>query len=286
MKEVACRVIHQRAATNRRVILSRDRIITRKRNKLTIIAVAGALSMATAGSAAATVWPAARSADTAFTRVTIPAARAASQLRAQKRYLSQQAMAIASPQAVTVMLVRQAEAAREAAAVKAARKAAAVKAARKAAAVKAAREAAAKAAQQKTAPRPAAVQAAARLTAAQRAAAQQAASRQAVTTVPTVPSSPRNIAVAMLATFGWSSNQFSCLQPLWAAESGWRVNASNPNTGAYGIPQALPGSKMASAGADWQSDAATQIRWGLGYIKGSYGSPCAAWGHQRSTGWY
>ncbi|HYZ56182.1 MAG TPA: hypothetical protein VE733_22145 [Streptosporangiaceae bacterium] len=270
-------MIHQRAATNRRVILSRDRIITRKRNKLTIIAVAGALSMATAGSAAATVWPAARSADTAFTRVTIPAARAASQLRAQKRYLSQQAMAIASPQAVTVMLVRQAEAARDAAAVKAARKAAAVKTARKAAA---------KAAQQKTAPRPAAVQAAARLTAAQRAAAQQAASRQAVTTVPTVPSSPRNIAVAMLATFGWSSNQFSCLQPLWAAESGWRVNASNPNTGAYGIPQALPGSKMASAGADWQSDAATQIRWGLGYIKGSYGSPCAAWGHQRSTGWY
>jgi hypothetical protein len=90
----------------------------------------------------------------------------------------------------------------------------------------------------------------------------------------------------MLGSFGWSSSQMSCLQPLWAGESGWSVTASNPSTGAYGIPQAMPGSKMASAGPDWQTNAATQIRWGLGYIKSTYGSPCAAWSHEQSAGWY
>ena len=90
----------------------------------------------------------------------------------------------------------------------------------------------------------------------------------------------------MLGSFGWSSSQFSCLQPLWAGESGWSVTASNPSTGAYGIPQALPASKMASAGRDWQTNAATQIRWGLGYIENTYGSPCAAWGHEQADGWY
>ena len=69
-------------------------------------------------------------------------------------------------------------------------------------------------------------------------------------------------------------------------ESGWNVYASNPTSGAYGIPQALPGSKMASAGADWQTDAATQIRWGLGYIQSTYGSPCGAWAHEQADGWY
>lgn len=89
----------------------------------------------------------------------------------------------------------------------------------------------------------------------------------------------------MLASYGWSSSQFSCLQPLWQRESGWNVYASNPD-GAYGIPQAMPGSKMASAGPDWQTDAATQIRWGLNYIQATYGSPCAAWAHSEATGWY
>jgi hypothetical protein len=97
--------------------------------------------------------------------------------------------------------------------------------------------------------------------------------------------SPEQIAQAMLASFGWSSSQFSCLYPLWEHESGWSVTAANPD-GAYGIPQALPGSKMASAGPDWQTDAATQIRWGLEYIQGSYGSPCGAWAHEEATGWY
>jgi hypothetical protein len=97
--------------------------------------------------------------------------------------------------------------------------------------------------------------------------------------------SPQQIAEAMLGSFGWSSSQFACLDPLWAEESGWSVTAENPS-GAYGIPQALPGAKMASAGPDWQTNAATQIDWGLGYIKDTYGSPCAALGHEQATGWY
>ena len=98
--------------------------------------------------------------------------------------------------------------------------------------------------------------------------------------------SPQQIAQAMLGSFGWSSSQFSCLDPLWAHESGWSVTAYNAGSGAYGIPQALPGSRMASAGPDWQTNAATQVRWGLEYIKGTYGSPCAAWDHEQATGWY
>jgi hypothetical protein len=97
---------------------------------------------------------------------------------------------------------------------------------------------------------------------------------------------PQQIAQAMLGQFGWSSGQFSCLDPLWERESGWNIYAENPGSGAYGIPQALPGSKMASAGPDWQSSAYTQIKWGLEYIQGSYGSPCGAWDHEEADGWY
>jgi hypothetical protein len=96
--------------------------------------------------------------------------------------------------------------------------------------------------------------------------------------------SPRAIAQSMLAQRGWS-DQWGCLDSLWSKESGWRVYASNPS-GAYGIPQAMPGSKMASAGSDWRSNPATQIRWGLGYIASAYGSPCAAWRHSQSHNWY
>ncbi|MBN9633276.1 MAG: lytic transglycosylase domain-containing protein, partial [Actinobacteria bacterium] len=81
---------------------------------------------------------------------------------------------------------------------------------------------------------------------------------------------------------GWGDDQYSCLVALWNKESGWRVNASNPS-GAYGIPQALPGSKM---GPGWQTDASVQISWGLGYIAGRYTNPCGAWGHSQSSGWY
>jgi hypothetical protein len=133
--------------------------------------------------------------------------------------------------------------------------------------------------------------------AASAAAAQQRAAQQQAQPQPAQPSppsqappapsgSPQQIAMGMLASYGWSSSQFSCLDSLWNQESGWNVYASNPTSGAYGIPQALPGSKMASAGPDWQSDAATQIRWGLGYIQGLYGSPCGAWSHEQADGWY
>ena len=98
--------------------------------------------------------------------------------------------------------------------------------------------------------------------------------------------SPQQIAQRMLGHYGWSSSQFSCLSPLWEHESGWSLTAQNPSSGAYGIPQALPGSQMATVGGDWQTNAATQIKWGLTYIQGRYGSPCGAWAHEQSAGWY
>ena len=97
---------------------------------------------------------------------------------------------------------------------------------------------------------------------------------------------PRTIARALLAEFGFSEDQFGCLDSLWERESHWNVYADNPSSSAYGIPQALPGSKMASAGEDWATNPITQIRWGLGYIEDRYGSPCGAWGHSQSHGWY
>jgi hypothetical protein len=110
--------------------------------------------------------------------------------------------------------------------------------------------------------------------------------RTAAAAVPAASGSPRQIAQAMLGSFGWSSSQFSCLDPLWEHESRWSVTAANPGSGAFGIPQALPGPRMASAGPDWQTSAATQITWGLRYIRDTYGSPCAAWSHAQATGWY
>lgn len=100
------------------------------------------------------------------------------------------------------------------------------------------------------------------------------------------PGSAQAIASQMLASRGFGGEQFDCLVALWNKESGWRVNASNPSSGAYGIPQALPGSKMASSGSDWASNPATQIDWGLGYITSRYGSPCGAWQHSVDNGWY
>ncbi|MFT4009474.1 MAG: lytic transglycosylase domain-containing protein [Nocardioidaceae bacterium] len=97
---------------------------------------------------------------------------------------------------------------------------------------------------------------------------------------------PRDIARAMLAEFGFSQSQFGCLDSLWDRESHWNPLAANRSSGAYGIPQALPGSKMGSAGSDWRTNPATQIRWGLGYIQARYGTPCGAWGHSQSHGWY
>ncbi|TDC54978.1 lytic transglycosylase domain-containing protein [Actinomadura sp. KC345] len=97
----------------------------------------------------------------------------------------------------------------------------------------------------------------------------------------------QRIAKAMLPSFGFSGDgQFGCLVKLWNKESGWNSRAKNPSSGAYGIPQALPGSKMASAGSDWETSAKTQIKWGLGYIKDRYGTPCGAWEHSQNVGWY
>jgi len=86
--------------------------------------------------------------------------------------------------------------------------------------------------------------------------------------------------------YGWGADQFSCLESLWTKESGWNYKAYNRGSGATGIPQALPGRKMATAGKDWKTNAATQIRWGLAYIERAYGTPCAAWGHSQATNWY
>ena len=163
---------------------------------------------------------------------------------------------------------------------------------------KAEEEAAAKAAAEAAAAQAAAEAAAAKAAADAAAAAADAAaetssssSSSSSVSVPSVdvnvdPASAQGIARTMMAAnYGWGDDQFACLVSLWNRESGWRVNAAN-SSGAYGIPQALPGSKMASAGADWETNPATQIAWGLGYISGRYSNPCGAWAHSESSGWY
>lgn len=100
------------------------------------------------------------------------------------------------------------------------------------------------------------------------------------------PGTAQAIAYEMVQARGWGDDQFACLQALWNKESGWRVNAYNASSGAYGIPQALPGSKMGSVAPDWETNPATQITWGLNYIAGRYSDPCGAWGSSQSRGWY
>ncbi|MFL6022806.1 MAG: lytic transglycosylase domain-containing protein, partial [Marmoricola sp.] len=97
---------------------------------------------------------------------------------------------------------------------------------------------------------------------------------------------PRSIARRLMAKYKMSSADFDCVDRLWSGESGWNVHANNPSSSAYGIPQALPGSKMASAGPNWQDNAETQIRWGLGYIENRYGTACSAWSFKQGHGWY
>jgi hypothetical protein len=121
--------------------------------------------------------------------------------------------------------------------------------------------------------------------AAARAAADAAAAEKRTSS--NTPDGARAVAADLaLSRYGWGSGEFSCLDKLWQKESGWSYTAYNASSGATGIPQALPGSKMASAGSDWKTNAATQVAWGLDYIDRAYGNPCSAWGHSQSVNWY
>ena len=126
--------------------------------------------------------------------------------------------------------------------------------------------------------------------ASQSAAANSSSSSTSVTTVAAQPPDPgtaQSIGYNMLPAFGFSQKtQWTCLLDLWNRESGWMYDAENPSSGAYGIPQALPGYKMATAGADWQTNPATQIKWGLTYISQTYGTPCAAWNFELANNGY
>ncbi len=95
---------------------------------------------------------------------------------------------------------------------------------------------------------------------------------------------PRDIARALLPVYGFSSDQFSCLDSLYESESGWRIDADNPSSSAYGIPQAL--TQLHDLPADYMTSAESQIRWGLEYIQSTYGSPCGAWSFKSGHGWY
>ncbi len=152
------------------------------------------------------------------------------------------------------------------------------------AAARAAADAAAKAAADAAAK--AAADAAAAEAQRQAAADQAARDAQRQSLVTTAKQDPKAAARALFSEFGFADSQFTCLNSLWTRESNWLYTATNPSSGAYGIPQSLPASKMASAGADYRTNPVTQIRWGLGYIKQVYGTPCGAWAHSQSTGWY
>jgi hypothetical protein len=230
-----------------------------KRGRVITVAAAGTLSLAAVISVAGvTLTTSTAAAGTTDAYLTSVGGNAAFHAAAGDSLSPQQVVILAKTQAV------KAEHQQEVAAEKAAAKAAATKAAAKAAAAKAAAKEAAKAA-----------------------AAKAAAAKAIQTAAVTTPSgTPQQIAKQMLGKYGWSSSQFSCLSPLWERESGWSVTAENSSSGAYGIPQALPGSQLASAGGDWQTNAATQIKWGLTYIHDRYGSPCGAWAHEQGDGWY
>ncbi len=226
-----------------------EKIIHRKRSRVAVLTAVAAVGAAT-GLAAASLWPAGGAPHVG--------ASAAQIMRAQA------ADVFTPPDVITFDARRQRPGALESS-VHAKRLRFVAEQARRAAEMRAAARAAALAAQQREA----------------------AAQPSASSPPSSVPAgSAQQIASAMLGGYGWGQDQFGCLDALWGHESGWSATASNPSTGAYGIPQALPGSKMASAGSDWQTSAATQIRWGLGYIQGLYGSPCAAWSHEQATGWY
>ncbi len=173
----------------------------------------------------------------------------------------------------------------------AARKAAQEDQARQAAAdqkAAAAKAAAKEAADRKTAEKRAATEAA-KKRAAQAAAQAKAAKQKAAAKAQASrndPAAAKAYAEGALASFGWGAGELGCLETLWHKESEWSLGATNPSSGAYGIPQALPGDKMAAAGADWQTNFQTQVDWGLGYIESRYGSPCSALDFHLANNWY
>jgi hypothetical protein len=127
--------------------------------------------------------------------------------------------------------------------------------------------------------------------------AEEQASRGSRPSTPSVPFGPipescnaytgnRAIGCALVLAAGLEMQQMVCLERLWTKESGWNEHSYNRGSGAYGIPQALPGDKMGAFGSDWRDNPATQIRWGLSYIKGRYGDPCGAWSSFQSHNWY
>lgn len=135
--------------------------------------------------------------------------------------------------------------------------------------------------QQAAAEKAAADKAAADKKAADERAAQQAAASRSETRTPVATGDPKAIARSMM-----TDTQFTCFSNIVERESGWEVTATNPSSGAYGLVQSLPGSKMASAGADWRTNPATQIKWGLNYMNSRYGSPCGAWAFWQKNHWY
>lgn len=254
-------------APDQRFTLSLSRRTPYRRTpKITLIAAGSVIALAGIAAGTAAAWPSGASAAPASLAdaASFTGGSHSGQARAQGAALPASVHQLKVQEATARQAAIQQAIARERAAARARRAAQA-----RAAAAAAARAAAASAAQ---------------ASASASASASQAPAAPAVAAQP--QGNPQQMAESMLGSFGWSSSQFSCLQPLWNAESGWNVAASNSVSGAYGIPQALPGSKMASAGADWQTNAATQIRWGLGYIQSTYGSPCAAWSHEQAYGWY
>ncbi|MEY9843890.1 hypothetical protein ABH940_000954 [Streptacidiphilus sp. BW17] len=118
------------------------------------------------------------------------------------------------------------------------------------------------------------------------AAAQEAASREAAAQRAQLVSYSPGSVQALAASIIGSTTQFECFSQIVTRESGWNYQATNASSGAYGLVQALPGDKMASAGADWQTNPATQIRWGLNYMNSRYGSPCGAWSFWQAHSWY
>jgi hypothetical protein len=251
--------------------LSLPSCLSSKRSKVIAAAAAGTLAVAIAAGAAATTLPsgtAAASAIAADADLTVVAGHQGATTAAQADTMSG-AQLVINADRVRFGLQHSEDVA--------AAKAVAAQAAQAAAKASAAKAAVAKAAEAAVTRQAAATQAASAAQPTQTVARQQAAEPSG---------SPQQVAQQMLGQFGWSSSQFSCLEPLWERESGWDVTAENPSSGAYGIPQALSGSLMASSGPDWQTDAATQIRWGLTYIQGRYGSPCGAWAHEEADGWY